>query len=326
MSHAKKHNTILIKKFIDFLRASNDSDHTIVAYSSDLRQYCKINNNQDMLSNIDEQVANYINQIHNNVAKTKFMFSSIARKIVSLRSFYRFMFDEKLIDAMPMQQIKTPKLKSPTPKMFLKSEIDMMLDKCMKNFKNEETGIEWLALHAMIEFLYSTGCRISEALSIKLGMIFNNRHEIHDEIIICGKRKEERLIFLNQSCQKAILNFLYQKYQTTNISYIKRHDDFLFSVDTFSDEVMSRQKVYYLMRKVATQCGIDKKRVSPHVIRHSIAIHMLMNKKNNSPNNLMLIKKFLGHKNIDTTKIYLEYDKINDLTKTINTKHPLALL
>ncbi len=318
-------NSILIKKFLNFIASNNDSNHTIIAYRSDLKQFCKTNNNQDMLVDIDEKVEYYLNQVYR--AKKRFTFSSIARKMSSLRAFYRFAYDEKLIDKMPMQQIKTPKLKTPVPKMLLKSEINAMLQQCEENFNTaEEKQIDWLILYAIIEFLYSTGCRISEALSVKIGMIFNNRNEINSEIIIKGKRREERMVFLNESCQKAIWNFLRTKYMTNNISQIKMHDDFLFAIDIISNEPMTRHKAYYLLRKVAMQCGIDKNRVSPHVFRHSVAIHMLMNKKDNSPNNIMMIKKFLGHKSIDTTKMYLGYDNIDNLSKTINTKHPLAML
>jgi integrase/recombinase XerD len=157
-------------------------------------------------------------------------------------------------------------------------------------------------------------------------MIFNNRDEVHNEIVIIGKGRKERLIFLNHSCQKALLTFLKYKFHTENISKIRSINEFLFSEENLSKKPISRHKIYYLLRNIASQCGIDPFRISPHVLRHSVAIHMLMNKNNDSPNNIMTIKKFLGHESIDTTKIYLDYDNINDLAKTINTKHPLSFL
>ena len=328
----KEKNEKLIQKFIDFIAIQNDSDNTIVAYRCDLKQFCKTNNDENILENIDKKVENYFDKIH--FVKRKFAYSSLARKITTLRSFYRFLHQEKIIDEMPMKNIKSPKLKTPEPKMLLQSEIEQILFKCLENFnsKNEEScnsrkGLDWLLLHSMIEFLYSTGCRISEALSVKIGMIFNNRDEIHNEIIICGKGRKERLIFLNHSCQKALTNYLFTKFQTNNIKNIRDMSGFLFSEDILLKKPISRHKIYYLLRNVAIQCGIDRFRISPHVLRHSVAIHMLMSKNNSdSTNNIMTIKKFLGHESINTTKVYLGYDNINDLTKTINTKHPLSFL
>lgn len=306
------------------MTAKNDSEHTVNAYRYDLRQFCKVNKDGNILEDIDEKVSHYLNKIYS--VKRRFANSSLSRKITSLRSFYRFLYDEGKIDKIPMKNIRAPKIRVPAPKMLLQSEIDKILKQCLKNFEENREKIEWILLYALIEFLYSTGCRISEALSVKIGTIFNNRDEILNEIIICGKRKEERLIFLNHVCQKAILHFLHEKFQGMKVRDIRVIDGFLFSIDELSQNSVTRHKIYYLLRSAATQCGIDPFRVSPHVLRHSVAIHMLMSKNSDSANNIMTIKKFLGHKSIDTTKIYLGYDNINDLSRTVNTKHPLASL
>ncbi len=324
----KSNNDKLISKFIDFIAAQNDSPNTIVAYRSDLKQFCKANNDEDVLQNIDEKVKNYLNQIH--FSKRKFAYSSLSRKIASLKSFYRFLYEEKIIDSMPLKNLQAPKLRAPQPKMLLRSEIEEILNKCIENFNKSQDSQkknEWLLLHAIIEFLYSSGCRISEALSIKIGEICNNRSEIHNEIIIMGKGRKERLIFLNSSCQKSLLNFLCNKFQTDDINKIRSINGFLFSENTIAKKSISRFKIYYLLRNAAIQCGIDPFRISPHVLRHSVAIHMLMNKSDDgSANNIMTIKKFLGHESIDTTKIYLDHDNLSGLTKTVNTKHPLSFL
>ena len=327
IKNMQKENEKLIQKFVHFIAAQNDSENTILAYQGDLRQFCKTNNDQDILENIDQKVENYFNKIH--FMKRKFAHSSLARKITSLKSFYRFLHEEKIIDEMPLKNIQAPKLKIPSPKMLLRSEIETILTQCIENFNqydDHKKKIEYLLLHAVIEFLYSTGCRISEALSIKIGMIFNNRDEIYNEIIILGKGRKERLIFLNHSCQKALANFLRYKLQIDNIAKIRTIDEYLFSEESFSKKPISRHKIYYLLRNIASKCGIDPFRISPHILRHSVAIHMLMSKNNETSNNIMTIKKFLGHESIDTTKIYLGYDNIADLTKTINTKHPLSFL
>jgi integrase/recombinase XerD len=330
-------NSKLIEKFISFLHIDGCSQNTILAYKNDLKQFQKINNNDDLKNNPDEKFQNFISNARSRNG-SKLSYASLLRKISSIRIFYRFLFEEKNITTMPklMMNFQFGKIKQSPPKMLSKSEIDSLLDGCKaKQSLNPSKKFEWLMMESLIEVLYSTGARISEALSLKINQIFDNTGKILNEVVIPGKNKKERIIFLNHKAQNVILKFLKEKFSSDDWMRIKNAKDFLFNARHISINLdiskirylpISRHKVYHILKKLALSNNIDPEKISPHVFRHSIAVHLLLSKRNDKQNNIALIKSFLGHETIETTKIYLNYEDANIMSKTLNNKHPLGKL
>jgi integrase/recombinase XerD len=186
-------------------------------------------------------------------------------------------------------------------------------------------------MHALLEFLYSTGCRISEALSIKIGNIVDFSGGILSESVIEGKGSIERLIFINDSARIAIYEFLQTKFANqfkdfANLRSGAKSEEFLFSLPGKKDP-LSRQRVFQILKQIGLEIGINPDKLSPHIIRHSIAIHLLNGVDENHEEivaDIRLIQEFLGHKSINTTQIYLEYQNYQDLKKVVEQKHPLC--
>ena len=330
-------NSKIIEKFLSFLHVDGCSNNTILAYRNDLKQFEKLNNFDNLLDNPDEKFQNFVSNIK---AKggVRLSYISLLRKISAIRVFYRFIFEEKTISSLPkfIMNFELGKIKRSPPKMLAKSEIDNLIDGCKeKQMLNIKQRFEWLMMEALIEFLYSTGARISEALSVKINQIFDNTGKILNEVVIPGKNKKERVIFLNHKVQDVILKFLKEKFNSEDWMKIKGAKDFLFNVRRIPITIdiskirylpVSRHKVYHILKKLALQNGINPEKISPHVFRHSIAVHLLLSKRNDKQNNIALIKSFLGHDTIETTKIYLNYEDANSMTKILSDKHPFGKL
>jgi integrase/recombinase XerD len=192
-----------------------------------------------------------------------------------------------------------------------------------------------MMMECLIECLYSSGMRISEALSLKINQIFDNQGKLLNEVSIVGKGKKARIIFLHHKAQEVILKFLKEKFSSDEFTIIKNSKDYLFNakkitmrgdLSKISFLPVTRIKVYHIMKKLAMSNGINPDKVSPHAFRHSIAVHLLLSKNNDKQNNIALIKSFLGHSSIDTTKVYLGYEDAENLKKIVNQNHPLSKL
>jgi integrase/recombinase XerD len=173
-------NSKIMEKFLSFLHVDGCSNNTIIAYRNDLKQLEKLNNFDNLLDNADEKFQNFVSNIKSK-GGVKLSYISLLRKISAIRVFYRFLFEEKIISSLPklMMNFELGKIKRSPPKMLAKSEIDILIDGCKdKQILNIKQRFEWLMMEALIEFLYSTGARISEALSVKINQIFDNTGNI----------------------------------------------------------------------------------------------------------------------------------------------------
>jgi integrase/recombinase XerD len=328
-SNHKTNNKELIDKFLGFLYADGCRKNTIIAYESDLKQFEKINNFENLLEKIDEKFDFFVRNAKSAYGD-KLSYTSITRKISSIKTFYNFLKEEKILNSMPrlMTNFKLSGVKRLPPKVLSKSEIESLIDGCKEKQNSKKQG-DWLVIEAILTLLYSSGARVSEVLEIRINQIFNNKGEILDRVTISGKNRHERQILLNERSKSAIKKLLLYRANSTDFDKIKNSQDFLFSKKILSGnqnkevskaDKISRQKVYYNMRIVARDVGINPEKVSPHVLRHSIAVHLLLNK---NKNNISLIKSFLGHKTIETTKIYLNYENARILSDIVNKNHPL---
>jgi len=208
---------------------------------------------------------------------------SISRLIASLRRFYRFLMRENKISLDPTIQIQSPKLPRSLPKSLNEDEVVALL-----NAPNLDDPIG-LRDRAMLELLYACGLRVSELVGIK-----STEVSVSDSVVrVTGKGSKTRLVPMGEDASDLILRYLHEaRPQILN----GRLSDALFV--TTRGDAMTRQAFWYLIKRYALLAGINKP-MSPHVLRHAFATHLL-----NHGADLRVVQMLLGHADISTTQIY----------------------
>lgn len=289
--------------FLDMMAAEKGaSNNTIAAYERDLRQFlefCEIEKATDLNQ---ERIENFMQ----NLGKRKLAPKTIARKLSAIREFCKFLYSEKEIAENPTINLITPKQHKNLPKYLSFEEIKLLIDTA-----KESQNYHWWRISAMIELMYATGLRVSELVGLPENAINYNRNLI----TVMGKGSKERTIPIAKHAQTAIL-----KYAEIRDRFIKKGASsvWLFPSLTAIDGHFTRSGFYKDLKKIAAQCGISPARISPHVLRHSFATHLL-----NNDADLRSVQKMLGHENITTTEIYTHLFS-QKLCDTVQQKHPLS--
>lgn len=279
----------------------NFSKHTVTAYGSDILSFLVWLNDrkiEEVNYNLIKEYLFYIQQF--NYSKT-----TTARKIASLRTFYRFLYREKVIEANPALGVHSPKRGKSLPEFLTESEIE----KIMNNIKIDTPA--GYRNRTILELLYATGMRISELSSLN----FENLNLDENEIKVFGKGSKERIVLISDRAK----GFL----QT----YIKTVRYMIFNSDSakMSDPVFINKTGYRLQPqsvRLAINDVVEKielpKHVTPHVFRHSFATKMLENGAD-----LRVVQELLGHSSISNTQIYTHVST-ERLKQTYNVAHPRA--
>lgn len=208
---------------------------------------------------------------------------SISRLIATLRRFYRYCLRENLIKTDPTIQIQSPKLPRSLPKSLNEEEVMALL---IAPNVAEPAG---LRDKAMLELLYACGLRVSELVNIKTTEV-----SIHDAVVrVTGKGSKTRLVPMGEEAADWISNYLRE---ARPVLLQKRLCDALFVTNRGTE--MTRQAFWYLIKRYALLAGINK-HMSPHVLRHAFATHLL-----NHGADLRVVQMLLGHADISTTQIY----------------------
>lgn len=222
--------------------------------------------------------------------------SSIARKASSLRGFYKFLMLEKIITTNPTSNLELPKHGRALPKFLSVEEIELLISSA-GDIKNS------IRLRAMIELLYASGLRVSELCELPMTAVLG------DKLLIHGKGAKERLVPMHDAAIHALNKWLDARGETDS--------KFVFPSNGKSGHI-TRDGFFKILKKCAVLSGIDPNRVSPHVLRHSFASHLLAGGAN-----LRAIQTMLGHEDISTTQIYTHVMP-EKLCETIKSHHPLA--
>ncbi len=222
--------------------------------------------------------------------------SSIARKASSIRGFYKFLMLEKVITSNPAANLELPKRTRPLPKFLSTEEIELLISSAGDTRNSTR-------LRAMIELLYASGLRVSELCELPVTGVLG------DKLLIHGKGAKERIVPMHPGAVHALQTWL-------NI----RDDDkskYVFPSGGKSGHI-TRDGFFKILKKCAVLAGIDPNRVSPHVLRHSFASHLL-----SGGANLRVIQTMLGHEDISTTQIYTHVLP-DSLHETLQQHHPLG--
>jgi len=228
---------------------------------------------------------------------------TIARRISALRSFYKYMVRENILEYNPFAKVKSPKLEKKLPVFLEELEINELLEQPPK----EGLG---LRDQAILELLYATGCRVSELVGITLERLdLSNKF-----VLLLGKGNKERIVPLGNTCCQAIKRY-YPIRSQLMLKYNAPAHESVF-VNSLGGPLTDRS-VRRILDKYITQLAVSKK-VSPHTIRHTFATHLL-----DHGADLRAVQELLGHANLSTTQIYTHVTT-ERITSVYRKNHPRA--
>ena len=298
----------LIDLFLDkIITEKNLSNASIDSYKSDLKLFYKFlqENSKNFLSCNEEILKKWIIFLVRSGMET----STRLRKISVIKQFFSFLFQESLIHVNPSVNLLLPKKPKLIPKFLTEQEVTTLLD-WMKNNSNSFKDLQTLIL---TEILYATGLRVSELVKLKISALSDDFNNLH----ITGKGNKDRVLPLGEFAKKLLLKYLPRlKSYYIKINMPNHINKWLFPN---KKNHISRQSFYISLKQAASKAKINTNNISPHVLRHAFASHMLKNGAD-----LKVIQQLLGHEDISTVEIYTHVN-LEEKKKAMK-KHPLSKL
>jgi integrase/recombinase XerD len=234
---------------------------------------------------------------------------TVARRLSALRQFFRFLVSEGHRAEDPASALDSPTQGRALPKILGEAEVAALLDAVTKR-----GGAEGARLVALLEILYATGLRVSELVALPVAAVARDGRCL----IVRGKGNKERLVPLSGPAREALAAYLPVRRAFLRPDRAALQAPFLFPSRTSAEGHLTRQRFAGVLKEVALDAGLDPARVSPHVLRHAFATHLL-----DHGADLRSVQKMLGHADIATTQIYTHV--LGDrLRKVVQAHHPLA--
>ena len=279
----------------------NFSKHTVTAYTSDILSFLVwLDDRQisDVTYALIREYLVYIQQF--NYSKT-----TTARKIASLRTFYRFLYREKVVETNPALGIHSPKKGKTLPEFLTESEMEQVLN----NIKMESPA--GYRNRAILELLYATGMRISELSDLN----FENLNLDENEIKVFGKGAKERIVLVSARAKEFLIKYIKTARLLIDKNAKENPDSPVFINKT--GYRLQPQSVRFAIKEVMEKIELPK-HVTPHVFRHSFATRLLENGAD-----LRIVQELLGHSSISNTQIYTHVST-EKLRQSYNIAHPRA--
>ena len=290
--------------FLEMMAAERGaSRNTLAAYLRDLKDFetFMLRRSRNIESADSKNIQDYFAQLKIKGRKP----ATHARKLSVLKGFYQFLYEERQRDEDPSDKIDGPRMGRSLPKYLSLNEVELLLEAA-----REQSGNSGVRLVALLEVIYATGLRVSELVSLPLAAISSDRKML----LVRGKGNKERMVPLTAPAIQAMADYL-----KLRSNFLRKGDPSLYLFPSRAKEGhLTRAGFALLLRDLAILAGIETNRVSPHVLRHSFASHMLANGAD-----LRTLQKLLGHEDISTTQIYTHIleDRLRDL---VLRSHPLS--
>ncbi|MDQ0316588.1 site-specific tyrosine recombinase XerD [Amorphus orientalis] len=299
-----------IERFLEAIAVETGAAHnTLDAYRRDLTAFAEGLDGRSLAGATSQDISDHLADL----ARRGFAASSQARKLSALRRFYRFLHAEGDRSDDPSGRIARPKRVRPLPKILSEEEVDRLIETARAGAERADLSprkaIKALRTHALLELLYATGMRVSELVSLPA----TASRPREPMLLVKGKGGRERLVPLTDSACRAMLRFR-QAVEALPALARSRH---LFPADSDSGH-LTRQAFARDLKDAAVAAGIQPSRVSPHVLRHAFASHLLQNGAD-----LRVVQQLLGHADIGTTEIYTHV-LAERLARLVGEHHPLA--
>ena len=279
-----------LEEYLKYLKyQKNYSQETIDSYEEDLVEFFEFldNKNLDVLKVKYENIRDYLKGLDEKKNKA----TTISRKLSSLRGFYKYLINCDYLDNNPFTLIKTPRKEKKLPRFFYYNELEEMFDSIdISNALGQRNRL-------ILEVLYASGVRVSELVNIKV-------KDINDEEIkVLGKGNKERITRIGDYAREVLDLYLKDGYLELN----KKKSEYLF-LNKDGDQLTTRG-VRYILDQVIKNTNVNKK-ISPHMLRHSFATHLL-----NEGCDILSVQELLGHESLTATAIYTHVttDRLKDV-------------
>jgi integrase/recombinase XerD len=294
--HSGGDDRALIERFLEMMRAeAGAAGNTIAAYGTDLRLASEVL--EGRLGAAGDGEIERLAEGWRALAR-----STVARKAAALRRFFAFLADEGLRADDPSAALPRPGTARALPKILSTEDIDRLFETIAARIARVPPDPLDLRLAALVELLYGSGLRATELVSLPRNAIAPDR----PYLILKGKGGRERLVPISDRARAAVAEWR---------GHVDSGRIWLFPS---GKSHLSRVRLYQLIRALAAEAGIPPERVSPHVLRHAFATHLL-----EGGADLRALQAMLGHADIATTEIYTHVDS-RRLVELVNQRHPLA--
>ncbi len=308
-----------VDAFLDMLTtergAAMNTRHAYWRDLADVSLYLRSKRNSDVNKATTEDLKSYLKDLAEKTHvkganKSKIAVRTVARRLSALRQFYRYLVSENSRPDDPTSTIESPKQGRTLPKTLSEAEVTNLIKTA-----STSGGAESTRLVCLLEMLYATGLRVSELVGLPQSAL----GEGNQFVLITGKAGRDRMVPLSDPAQKALKKYMDVRKQFIGSDEQRaRQEKWVFPSRTSDSGHLTRQRFAQLLKDLARAANIDEDRVSPHILRHAFATHLLSNGAD-----LRSVQKMLGHADIATTQIYTHIvgDKLKN---TVKDKHPLS--
>ena len=289
-----------LKFFFNFLENDKKlSENTLQSYRRDIEQYEEYvtKNKINYLKATEETITKYMQYLRDENKKE----STISRSLASIRSFYQYLIRVKKVKKDPTLTIESPKINKRVPNILTSKEVELLLD------QPKDVDLKGTRDKAMLEFAYATGMRVTEMISLNMDDVM-----LDEGYVVCKGRSKSRNIPLGTMSLKALKEYV----EDARPYLIKDENEEALFVNVNGTR-LTRQGFWKIVKYYKEQAHIDKD-ITPHVLRHSFATHLLQNGAD-----LKAIQTMLGHSDISSTQVYMQFQD-PAIKNTYKKAHPRA--
>lgn len=289
-----------VKLFLEFLQNDKKvSDNTLQSYRRDIVYFTKYveEGNMNYAKLNEEDIKDYLQHLQEVGKKA----STVSRHLASIRSFYQFLVKNKKVKVDPTNNIQSPKVEKRVPSVLTAQEVELLLD------QPKDIDLKGTRDKAMLEFAYATGMRVTEIISLNVEDV-----NLEEGYVVCKTGSKERNIPLGTMSLKAL-----KEYVEEARPVLIRDENVSALFVNINGQRLTRQGFWKIVKFYKEQAHITKD-ITPHVLRHSFATHLLQNGAD-----LKAIQTMLGHSDISSTQVYMQFQ--NDGLKSVyKNAHPRA--
>ena len=289
-----------INNFLEFIKEDKKlSENTLQSYKRDLVQFENYTNSNrlNFLKITEENMKEYFSHLQENGKKT----STISRNVASIRSFYQYLVRNKKIKKDPTDRIQSPKVEKKAPSVLSSQEVALLLE------QPKDVDLKGTRDKAMLEFAYATGMRVTEIISLDIDNV-----NLKEGVVVCKTGSKQRNIPLGSLSLKALAEYI----ENSRPILIKDENIKALFVNT-NGKRLTRQGFWKIVKYYKEQAHITKD-ITPHVLRHSFATHLLQNGAD-----LKSIQTMLGHSDISSTQVYMQFQD-ESIRNIYKHAHPRA--
>jgi integrase/recombinase XerD len=300
----------LIEAFLDMMSAERGaSANTLASYRQDLADFsgAMSRSGGGIRKASREDVKRYLAALSSSGAAS----STQARRLSALRQFFGFLYSESVRGDDPTDAIDAPQRERTLPKILTRDDVEKLIEAATPRNENDAEGLRRLCI---VELLYASGLRVSELVTLPLSTLRNRE----GFLLVKGKGQKERLAPLNPAARDAIKRYAAVREEYLPKGATRQKAERFFFCSRSAEGHLTRRRCHQILKELALEAGIDPEKLSPHVLRHAFATHLV-----EGGADLRSVQTLLGHADIATTQIYTHVAG-DRLSKVVQSAHPLA--